>query len=73
MCKSTKQESIDSIQDTNNFRKIIETGNKITLGTLIKEDSTYTDPGEDTIKYILSKHFPDSQYNILTEPSAEMR
>ena len=43
----------------NNFRKIIETGNKISLGTLVKEDGTITDPGDDTVKYLLSKHFPD--------------
>ena len=55
------QQGIDSIQDKNNLRKIIETGNKITLGTLTKEDGTITDPGEDTVKYLLSKHFPDEQ------------
>ena len=55
------QQGIDSIQDMNNFRKIIETGNKISLGTLTKEDGTITDPGEDTVKYLLSKHFPDGQ------------
>ena len=45
----------------NNFRKIIETGNKISLGTLLKEDGTITDPGDDKVKYLLSKHFPDGQ------------
>ena len=55
------QQGIDSIQDMNNFRKIVETGNKITLGVLTKEDGTITDPGEDTVKYLLSKHFPDGQ------------
>ena len=55
------QQGIDSIQDMNNFRKIIETGNKISLGTLTKEDGTITDPGEDTVKFLLSQHFPDGQ------------
>ena len=55
------QQGIDNIQDMNNFRKIIETGNKITLGTLTKDDGTITDPGKDTVKYLLSKHFPDGQ------------
>ena len=50
-----------SIQDMNNFRKIIETGNKFTLGTLEKDDGTITDPGEDTVKHLLAKHFPDGQ------------
>ena len=31
------------------------------MGTLTKEDRTITDPGEDTVKYLLSKHFPDGQ------------
>ena len=43
------------------YNKIIETGNKITLGTLTKEDGSITDPGEDTVKNLLSKHFPDGQ------------
>ena len=41
----------------NNFRKIIEAGNKISLGTLTREDRTITDPGEDTVNYLLSRHF----------------
>ena len=55
------QLGIDSIQDMNNFRKIIETGNNISLGTLVTEDGTITDPGDDAVKYLLSKHFPDGQ------------
>ena len=51
------QQGIDSIQDMNNFRKIIEAGNKISLGTLTREDGTITDPGEYTVNYLLSKHF----------------
>ena len=45
----------------NNFRKIIETSNKTTLGTLIEEDGSYTDPGKETVSYLLRQHFPDNQ------------
>ena len=55
------QTNINSIQDMNNFRKIIETNNKFTLGTLMKDNGEFTDPGEDTIEYLLSKHFPEGQ------------
>ena len=68
MCKKARvnswrklQQGINSVQDMNNFRKIIEINNKVTLGTLIKENGSYTDLGEETISYLLSKHFRDGQ------------
>ena len=61
MCKKARlnswsklQQGIHSVQDMNNFRKIIETNNKLTLGTPIKETGSYTDPGEETISYLIS-------------------
>ena len=55
------QQSINSIQDMNTFHKVVEANNKLTLGTLVREDGSYTDPGKETIANLLSKHFPDSQ------------
>ena len=55
------QQGIDNIQDMNNFRKIIGGNQKITLGTLTKNDGSITDPGEDTLTYLLQQQFKDSQ------------
>ena len=54
------QDNINSIQDMNNFRKIIDSSNKITLGTLVKDDGSITDPGAETVDYLLQKHFHDA-------------
>ena len=55
------QSNINDIQSANNFRKIIEGGNKATLGTLVKDDGTITDPGTDTLDHLLDKHFPSAE------------
>ena len=54
------QQSIDNIKDMNNFRKIIETNNMPTLGTLTNDSGGITDPGEETLDFLLNKHYPES-------------
>ena len=52
------KEKIDSLEAINKFRKIIERHIKIRIGVLQIPDGTLTDPGPDTISYLLSTHFP---------------
>ena len=62
-----KQSSLESI---NKLRKILEFNNKQTLGILLKEDGSYTEPGQDTLDYLLKTHFPaitDTQPTEYTE------
>ena len=50
-----KQTSLESI---NKLRKIQEFNNKQTLGVLLKDDGNYTEPGQDTLDFLLKTHFP---------------
>ena len=54
------QSEVDSIQTMNMYRKIIEGNKKVTLGTLTKNDGSVTNPGAETIEYLLSAHFKNS-------------
>ena len=64
------KEKLDSLEAVNRFRKIIEKHIKVRIGTLVKEDGTITDPGKDTITYLMKTHFPSAieleptKYNI---------
>ena len=51
------QTKIDDIQSMNTYRKIIEGNTKGTLGTLTKPDGSTTDPGGDTLDYLLQVYF----------------
>ena len=52
------KENIDSIQGMNTFRKILENRCAVKLGTLEKPDGSTTDPGEDTLNFLLQTHCP---------------
>lgn len=54
------QTGIDSIQSMNTYRKIIEGNKKAMLGTLTREDGSITNPGSETIEYLLKAHFRNS-------------
>ena len=51
------QQDIGNISEMNMFRKIIQSTNRVSLGTLKKGDEEYTIPGEDTIDYLSKVHF----------------
>ena len=48
----------DSIESINKLRKILEKNTSHTLGILTKEDGSTTDPGNDTLEYLMRAHFP---------------
>lgn len=50
----------------NKLRKIIERNDRHILGQLRKDDGSITEPGEDTLRYLCSKQFPDA--TSITEP-----
>ena len=54
------KEKINSVEAANTFRKIIESSTRHTLGTLEKTDGTITEPGTETLEYLLTQHFPSS-------------
>ena len=68
-------ESQNMLESINRLRKILETNNKRSLGILTKTDGQQTDPGKDTLEYLLNAHFPSvtetqettySEYKIST-------
>ena len=54
------KEKINSVEAANTFRKIIESSTRHSLGTLEKTDGTITEPGTETLEYLLTQHFPSS-------------
>ena len=50
----------NSVEAANTFRKIIESTTRHKLGTLEKEDGSITNPGTDTLEFLLTQHFPSS-------------
>ena len=52
---NTEQDSTESI---NMLRKILEKRKQNTLGVLQKKDGTTTNPGADTLEYLMKSHFP---------------
>ena len=52
---NTNQDSTESI---NTLRKILEKREKKSLGVLEKPDGTVTDPGIDTLEFLMKSHFP---------------
>lgn len=52
---NTKQNSTESI---NILQKILERKKENTLGVLEKPDGTSTNPGQDTIEFLMKSHFP---------------
>ena len=52
---NTKQDSTESI---NTLRKILEKRKNNSLGVLEKPDGTATDPGIDTLEFLMKSHFP---------------
>ena len=57
---SDYKEKLDSIEDINQFRKIIEKHINIKIGTLVKANGDITEPGEDTITFLQSIHIPSA-------------
>ena len=55
---NTNQDSYDSI---NKLRKILERKQANRLGVLTKPDNTTTNPGQDTLQYLMESHFPSCQ------------
>ena len=53
-------EKLDSIKAVNQFRKKFEKHINIEIGTLTKPYGDITDPGQDTIHYLLATHFPNA-------------
>ena len=51
-------EKTDSLDAMNTLRKILEKTSRNSLGVLVKPDGTITEPGEDTLEYLLQAHFP---------------
>ena len=54
------KEKINSVEAANTFRKIVEGSTRHTLGTLEKPDGSITEPGSDTLEYLLTQHFPSA-------------
>ena len=54
------KEKIDSVEEMNKFRKIIERHLNIQMGTLEKLDGSITAPGIDTIQHLADTHFGQS-------------
>ena len=54
---NTNQNSLESI---NLLRKILERKQANRLGVLTKPDGTTTNPGQDTLKFLMESHFPSS-------------
>ena len=50
-----QQDSLDSI---NKLRKILEKNSSISIGILQKPDKTFTNPGKETLDFLLESHFP---------------
>ena len=50
------QSTIESYNETNKFRKIIEGGSQANLGSLLKPDGTMTEPGEETVQQLINCH-----------------
>ena len=59
-----EQQTVDSI---NKLRKILEANVKHTLGVLQKEDGTHTEPGKETLQFLLKSHFPSIQETLPTK------
>jgi ribonuclease HI len=55
------KEKINSVEDANKFRKIIEKHINITLGSLQKENGSLTQPGEETLDLLKAVHFPNAE------------
>ena len=55
------------MKQSTNSRKIIEKHINIKIGTLVKANGDITDPGEDTITYLLSIHFPNATPKAKTQ------
>ena len=55
---NTNQDSLESI---NKLRKILERKQANRLGVLTKPDGTNTNPGRDTLEYLIKSHFPSSE------------
>ena len=52
---NTNQNSLESI---NTLRRILEKKKHNSLGVLVKPDGTITNPGAETLKYLMEAHFP---------------
>ena len=75
-------ETQNSTESIKKLRKILEINAKNTLGILNKGDGTVTEPGTDTLKFLLSTHFPAvtetleteyTEYKISTETVHELQ
>ena len=75
-------ETQNSTESINKLRKILEINAKNTLGILNKGDGTVTEPGTDTLKFLLNTHFPAvtetleteyTEYKISTETVHELQ
>ena len=60
-------ETQNSNESINKLRKILEVNAKNTLGILNKEDGSVTEPGTDTLKFLLKTHFPAVTETLETE------
>ena len=55
------KEGIDSIEDMNRFRKVIEQKIHVSMGALEKPDGSITDPGIDTLTHQKNTHFNQAE------------
>ena len=51
-------EKTSDLSDMNTLRKILQRGRQTTLGILKKPDGSLTNPGKDTLNYLLHAHYP---------------
>ena len=54
-------------ESINKLRKILEANVKQTLGVMQKADGTHTEPGSNTLQYLLEAHFPSIQSTVETK------
>ena len=60
-------ETQNSTESINKLHKILEINAKNTLGILNKGDGSVTEPGTDTLKFLLNTHLPAVTETLETE------
>jgi len=62
------------MESINKLRKILEANKKHTLGVMKRDDGLHTEPGCDTLQYLLKAHFPsikNTKNTVYTEDRVE--